>query len=194
MKLKITKAAAALTLAAAALVASPLAANATTYPEDTPGPGAVVPLTTPAGIFAGNEPVSILLSGEDANFATVGIVKAAYVENAPIGTVTSEPNGSVAFSLVLPDTATGTYSTLLTSPSRPQGYTVVVSADGSVISGGGTGTGTGSTGAGGSGLPATGMDSASLLGLWVGGGALVLAGGAVAVGAAVHRQRKHADA
>jgi len=39
-------------------------------------------------------------------------------------------------------------------------------------------------------LPAAGIDNAMLLGLWVGGGALVLAGGVVAVAAAVRRNRK----
>ena len=38
--------------------------------------------------------------------------------------------------------------------------------------------------------PATGIDSSSLLGLWVGGGALVLAGGAVALTAAARRNHK----
>lgn len=192
MKLKIVQAAAAVALAAGAVVAVPAAANASTYaptPPPTPGPGVTAPVSTPAGIFAGGEPVSVLLSGEDANFASLGVVQSAYFASANLGSVTSSANGSVSFGIVLPDTATGTYSTTLTSPSRPQGYQVTLSADGSVLSGGAA-SGVSSSG----GLAATGMDSGSLLGLWVGGGALVLAGGAVAVGAAVHRQRKLADA
>jgi len=192
MKLTLTRATAAIALAAAALFAAPAAANAAGQYPPTPGPGEVVPITTPAGIFAANEPVSILLSGEDANYASLGVVRAVYVTNAPIGTVTSNADGSVGFNLVLPSTATGTYTVTMTSPSRPQGYIVSFAAGSTGGVGGGTGSGnaSGSTG----GLPATGLDSGSLLGLWVGGGALVLAGGAVAVGAAVRRQRKNADA
>lgn len=52
---------------------------------------------------------------------------------------------------------------------------------------------TGSTGGGGS-LPATGADNSALLGVWVGGGALVLAGGALAVAATVRRNRQSVDA
>lgn len=195
MKLTFTRAAAAIALAAAALFAAPVAANAAGGYPPTPGPGQSVPISTPAGIFAANEPVTILLSGEDANFATLGVVRAVYVTNAPIGTVTSNADGSVGYNLVLPSTATGTYTVTMTSPSRPQGY-IVSFAAGSTggVGGGGTGSGSGSASGSTGGLPATGLDSGSLLGLWVGGGALVLAGGAVAVGAAVRRQRKNADA
>lgn len=175
-------------LAAIALFAVPTAANANSYPEE-PAPGPSVSVTVPTGTFAANETVNILLSGEDANFATVsqGIVRAAYVANAPIGSVQSNANGGVSHTITLPSTATGTYTVLHTSASNPGGYSVTLTANG-VVSGGGTG------GGGGSALPPTGLDSNSLLGLWVGGGALVLAGGAVAVAAAVRRQRQNADA
>ncbi|MFN8087147.1 MAG: hypothetical protein U0Q04_09400 [Microbacterium sp.] len=48
--------------------------------------------------------------------------------------------------------------------------------------------------AGGSSTPSTGGDSDSLLGIWIGGGAPVLAGATIAVGASVRRGRQQADA
>lgn len=172
-------------IAAAALLAAPAAANA--YPE-TPGPGETYAMPpVPAGVFVAGETVSILLSGEDANFASAGLVQAVYVANANIGSVEATASG-VSYSITLPSTASGSYSVLLTSPSNPGGYSASLTA-GAGASGGSAVGGT-STSA----LPPTGFDSGSLLGLWVGGGALVLAGGAVAVAAAVHRQRRNADA
>jgi len=41
-------------------------------------------------------------------------------------------------------------------------------------------------------LPATGIDSSSLLGLWVGAGALILVGGTLAIATTVRRNRKQA--
>ena len=181
MKLSLVRSAAAVALAAAALFAAPAAANAYT---ETPGPGETYAMpTVPAGVFVPGETVSILLSGEDANFASAGFVQAVYVANANIGSVTATSSG-VNYSITLPSTASGSYSVLLTSPSNPGGYSASLTA----------GAGATGGGAGGTGLPSTGLDSNSLLGLWVGGGALVLAGGAVAVAAAVRRQRVNADA
>lgn len=51
-----------------------------------------------------------------------------------------------------------------------------------------------SSDAGGSTLPSTGGNSDSLLGIWVGGGALVLAGATVAVAATVRRNRQENNA
>lgn len=187
MKRRFVHAAAVLALSTAAVVAVPAAASA--YSPETPtapAPGITVPVTTPTGLFAPSETVTFLLSGEDANFASLAVVRAAYVSSANLGTKPANADGSTSFSVTLPDTATGRYSLMLTSSSRPQGYEVIIGSDGAVVSG--------SASSGNGGLPATGMDSGSLLGLWVGGGALVLAGGAVAVGAAVQRQRRNADA
>ena len=57
-----------------------------------------------------------------------------------------------------------------------------------------TGTRASSEAGGSSTLPSTGGDSDSLLGIWIGGGALVLAGATIAVGASVRRGREKADA
>lgn len=189
MKLSLLRGAAAAAIAAAAFLAVPTAAQATpTYPE-TPAPGVTAPVGVPAGVFLPGEDVDVLLSGEDANFASVAVVRGAYVANANIGTVTSEDDGSLNHAITYPSTATGAYVVTHVSESgRTYTQTVTPAAGGT----GGGGTGGGDTS--GPGLAVTGMDSSSLLGLWVGGGALVLAGGAVAVAAAVRRQRQNADA
>lgn len=188
MKNSFAKVAAVITLAAAATFV-PLAAQA--YPtgdeagvsSPTVTPGGTVEFTVADDTFAPGEPVTITLTGENASGASLAAIKMA-VETATLGTVTAAADGSISTGITFPANASGVYSITATSPSVPAGVSVSVSA---AAAGGGTG----GSNAGGS-LPATGMDSGSLLGLWVGGGALVLAGGAVAVGAAVHRQRKHA--
>ena len=90
-------------------------------------------------------------------------------------------------------------SASVTLPANPVGtYTLAVTGARAANNGGGTGAGTDAGAAGGgsnnasgsTALPATGMDTESLLGIWVGGGALVLAGGAIAVGAKVRRARQ----
>ncbi|PVW03740.1 hypothetical protein DEA06_12425 [Microbacterium sp. Gd 4-13] len=188
MKNSFAKVAAVITLAAAATFV-PLAAQA--YPtgdeagvsSPTVTPGGTVEFTVADDTFAPGEPVTITLTGENASGASLAAIKMA-VETATLGTVTAAADGSISTGITFPANASGVYTITATSPSVPAGVSVSVSA---AAAGGGTG----GSNAGGS-LPATGMDSGSLLGLWVGGGALVLAGGAVAVGAAVHRQRKHA--
>lgn len=183
MKLTIARTAAAITLAAAATFALPLAANADTYPSagdatvsaPTVAPGGTFTFSVAPGTFVPGEPVSISLTGENASGATLAVVQAV-VQTQNFAPVTATTAGGLSQAIKLPANASGTYTISATSPSLPAGVSASIT-----IAGAGS-------------LPATGVDSASLLGLWVGGGALVLAGGAVAVGAAVHRQRKMADA
>jgi LPXTG-motif cell wall-anchored protein len=189
MKTNFAKVAAVITIAAAATFV-PLAAHA--YPTGEEAsvsstnvtPGGTIDFAVADGTFVPGEPVTISLTGESASGASLAVLKAA-VETATLGTIPAAADGSIDAGIVFPANASGVYTITATSPSVPEGVSVTVTA---ATAGGGTG---GGSNAGGS-LPATGMDSGSLLGLWVGGGALVLAGGAVAVGAAVHRQRKHA--
>jgi hypothetical protein len=182
MKLKFVKAAAALTIAASAVLA-PVAANAATV-EPYPPAGSVivtgntVNITFGPGSFAGAENVTIYLTGFNAGGASLATVKSAATA-VELGTVTSNAAGGATVTITLPSNATGTYTVTGISASRPEGVSVTFTIAGAAAGGSGS-------------LPATGMDSGSLLGLWAGGGALVLAGGAVAVGAAVHRQRKQA--
>lgn len=187
MKLKFAQATAALSIAAAAILAPVVATSASAavlpYP---PAPSTVVSgnnvtINFEPGSFSSNETVTIFLNGFNASAATLATIKTASNGPARLGTVESSANGSAGTTIVLPSNATGTYTVTGTSPSRPEGVSVTFTV---------AGTGTGGDGGGQGSLPATGMDSGSLLGLWVGGGALVLAGGAVAVGTAVHRQRK----
>lgn len=188
MKTNFAKVAAVITIAAAATFV-PLAAHAYPTGEEasvsstTVTPGGTIDFAVADGTFVPGEPVTISLTGESASGASLAVLKAA-VETATLGTIPAAADGSIDAGIVFPANASGVYTITATSPSVPEGVSVTVTA--ATASGG-----TGGSNAGGS-LPATGMDSGSLLGLWVGGGALVLAGGAVAVGAAVHRQRKHA--
>ena len=184
MKLQFGKAAAVVALAAAATF-TPIAAHAYPSASDiavsspTVAPGDAVTVTTIPGTFEPGEPISISLTGENASGGSLGLVKFV-VETQNLGTVTANADGSSSAVVRLPANATGSYTITKTSDSLPAGISTTVTI---AAAGGGNNAG---------GLPATGMDSSSLLGLWVGGGALVLAGGAVAVGAAVHRQRKQA--
>ncbi len=88
--------------------------------------------------------------------------------------------------ITLPDPQVGTY--LLTATGTLADGTPGTST-GVVGSGSSTG-GTSGTGDASGSLPATGMDANSLLGFWVGGGALVLAGATVAVVATARRNRR----
>jgi len=191
MKTNFAKVAAVIAIAAAATFV-PLAAHAYPTGEEasvsstTVTPGGTIDFAVADGTFVPGEPVTISLTGESASGASLAVLKAA-VETATLGTIPAAADGSIDAGIVFPANASGVYTITATSPSVPEGVSVTITA---ATASGGAG-GTGGSNAGGS-LPATGMDSGSLLGLWVGGGALVLAGGAVAVGAAVHRQRKHA--
>lgn len=193
MKLTLKKAAVATTLAGALLIAAPVAAHADPYA--TPGPNTVVQEITedgPAatGGFAAGTPVTFTLSGvgvTGANIATAG----ARVTSASV-TKTADASGSATVNITLPEPQIGSYL-LAATGTRADG---TVGTDVSVV-GGGSGSAGGSTGAtgttnasGSNSLPATGMDANSLLGFWVGGGALVLAGATVAVATTVRRNRQ----
>lgn len=186
MKHRLTKAAAAVAIAAAAVFAAPAMANA--YTPNTPDAGsvtiapggaAIVPFTD----FLPGESVSFTLTGENGAGATLAFAK--FVVNSTSLTKNAAADGSVSVSVTLPSNAAGTYTLTGTAASG----SATANIDSGVALAGGTG------GAGGAGsLPATGGDSDALLGIWIGGGALVLAGAAVAVGATVRRNRQNASA
>lgn len=173
-------------LVAASALALPAAAQADTiYPPSNAcsvvpsvvTPGATVTFSCVDGTFSPSEFVSVTVEGNTN--ATVGFVKFAVTSS---GSTTSAADGAISVPITFPSNASGNYNITAASETSAGGAaTVSISATGS-------GSGEGS-------LPATGSDSAALLGLWVGGGALVLAGGAVALTAAVRRNRKeHAGA
>jgi len=187
MKSSFVRFAAAAALATGVALAVPSAALAYTDPvvaetTGSAGPNSTLGISVPAGTMTPNEPVGLSVTGESALGITTAIVKTAIETNSSLRTQ-ADAAGSVNVALKFPATASGAYS--ITLVGEVSGTAVTVAA-GTPAGGAGGGTAPGSNAGG---LPATGMDSGSLLGLWVGGGALVLAGGAIAVGTTVRRGR-----
>jgi hypothetical protein len=168
-------------LATIAILGAPAAAQASTiYPPSgacttspaTAQPGSTIAFECAAGTFSGDESVTVTVTGENGAGATIGMVRFAITTASEV--VTSEANGSLSpLSITLPSNASGTYNIAAIS-STSAGGTAAVSITGA------------------NGLPVTGLDSGSMLGLWIGGGALVLAGAALGI-AAVVRRRRDAD-
>lgn len=189
MKLTLSKVGASAALAGLLLLAAPAVAHA--GPRDYPptGPGVQsreISEDGPQG-FAGylpGSPVDFTLTGSgvtSANIATAGLP----VTSASV-TKFADATGSATANITLPEPRVGTY--ILTASGT--------AADGSpttstTVVGGGTGSST-SAESSSSALPATGMDAGSLLGFWVGGGTLILAGATVAVAATTRRNRSKA--
>lgn len=185
MKRTFLKATATTALVAGALFITPTIANASYTPPETGtvsstsvAPGGSFNFSVPAEVFAPGESVTISLTGESALGASLGFVKFA-VETKSLGTVTASGSGGVApVKITLPSNASGRYTVLATSESNPTGVTAYVAA-------------AAATGTDDDNLATTGLDNAALLPIWLGGGALVLAGGGLAVAATVRRNRKH---
>jgi len=178
---------AAVILTAAALVAAPAAAQAYVPTPGTPDAGtsgAPVPggtVTLVATAFDGNTPISFVVTGENGAGITQASVKLAVSSSPTFSTVTNEA-GNASFNVKLPSNATGSYEVAVTG--QKNGVSVTERTSFAI------GSGSGGTGSG-SGLPATGVDSGSLMGVWIGGGVLLLGGLAVTV-FAVRRQRQGA--
>ncbi|WP_194397509.1 cell wall protein [Microbacterium atlanticum] len=166
------------TVVAAFLALTPTAASASPiYPPSdscTTSPasveaGGTVAFECAEATFSGDESVTITVTGENGADARIGMVRFDISTASEI--VTSEADGSLAaIDITLPADSSGTYNIAAVSASSAGGTAAV-----SVVSA--------------SGLPATGLDSQSTMGLWIGGGALVLAGVALA-GAAVWRRTR----
>ena len=131
--------------------------------------------TVPVAGFQAGTQVVFTLVGENASGASFAQVKIA--RESISTTRTADSTGAASVYVNLPANASGSY-TLSASGAR---------AD---AAGGGTGSDTNA----GPTLPSTGGDSESLLGIWVGGGALVLAGATIAVAATVRRNREQTKA
>ncbi|MET3469413.1 LPXTG cell wall anchor domain-containing protein [Microbacterium sp. NPDC006705] len=178
MKNRLIKAAAASAIAAAAVFAAPAIANAYT-PAPVGGSSVTVTAGGTATIafnnFDPNETVTGTLTGENAAAGSVAFVKFAVTSTST--TKAANAAGEVAFQVTLPANASGEYT--LTADGAVSGASSVTIAVPAAAGGtGGSGT-----------LPATGGDNAALLGLWIGGGALALAGGSIAVASTVRRHR-----
>lgn len=183
MKHTIRKTAVVAALVAASALALPTAAQAapSIYPPSNAcsvvptvvTPGATVTFNCVNGTFTPGEFVSVRVSGNTS--AKVGYLKLATTSS---GSATSTSGGALSIGITFPSNASGTYNLEAFSETSPGG-TASVSVTTASTSGGSDDS-----------LAVTGTDSASLLGLWVGGGALVLTGGALAVAATVRRNRK----
>lgn len=166
-------------VAAAVLVLSAPGAHAETiYPPTgscttspaTAAPGATVTFSCVAETFSADEQVTITITGENGSAAKFGMLKFAITTAS--GKATSGSDGSLpGVPITLPSDARGNYNIEAVSPTSAGGTATVTitNADGS--------------------LSTTGLDSATLTGLWIGGGLLVLAGIALAVVALVRRRR-----
>jgi LPXTG-motif cell wall-anchored protein len=174
---------AAVVIAVAAIVAAPAAANASTpnYPPAAPDlvvSGSIVAggtITLGALNFDFNTTITFTLTGENAASVTQAAVKTVR-NTSPAFTSTTDGTGAASVAVKLPANASGTYEIAVTGL---RGGQLVTETSSLVVSTGGA------TG----GLPATGVDSASLMGVWIGGGVLLLGGLAVTV-FAVRRQRE----
>lgn len=170
---------AATAVAAAVVFATPAVAQASTiYPPSgscttsppTVTPGSTTTFACKAETFSPGDDVTITVTGENGSDAVIGMVKLA--PSTASGNVVAQSDGSLAgVKITFPSSARGTYNIAAIS-STSAGSTAAVTvtnADGS--------------------LPATGLDSTTLTGLFIGGGILLVGGAALAVVAMVRRQR-----
>lgn len=165
---------AAASVLAAVLVAAPVAAYA--YPPDDAArvtqtsvePGGSVDLSVASDVFQPGEQVTITVRGENASGVAFAIVRTAVETQTYTGANANDAGGLDPLRVTFPADAGGAYTIAVFSPSTP-GDTVTVTVGG---------------------LSVTGIDGQSLLGIWVGGGALVLAGVVTAVAATVARHRR----
>ena len=184
------RALAALALAAAALLAAPAMAQAVgeRYPADdsyqappaSVAPGGTVTLGFPDRSFAGNQPVSFTLNGENAESgATIASFRTAIDTQSRV--LNATPQGALTAKVTLPTNAIGTYN--LTAAASGTGWTRTWKI--TVANPGGSATA--------SDLAVGGSDSNQALWIWVGGGALALVGGGLLVASSIRKKRKQAE-
>ena len=170
------------TLAVAGVLAlgSPIAANAYTPSGPESGTTTIVPGGSATITFTGFQPdedVVFTLTGQNASGATLASVVAA-VESIS-ATKTADAEGAATVTVTLPTNAYGTYT--LTADGQTSGASASTTLD--------TGVAAPEEDDSDNSLSPTGNDVSSL-GLWVGGGALVLGGAAIVAATAVRRQRQ----
>lgn len=169
---------AALTVAAVSSMGAPAATHASTiYPPSgsctatpaTATPGGTTIFACDPATFSANEPVTITVTGENGSDAVIGMIRTVSTSS---GNAVSAADGSLAgVRITFPAEARGTYNIAAFSSTSAGGTSAVsvTNPDGS--------------------LPVTGFDSATMTGLWIGGGLLLLAGAALGVVAVVRRRR-----
>lgn len=126
--------------------------------------------------FGANERVTITVTGENGAGATFGMVRTAITTAST--TRESDADGALPpVEITLPSDARGVYNIAAVSATSAGGTASAVldaSGDSGV-------------------LPLSGFDSNQLMGLWIGGGALLLAGAVIIGAAAVRRHRDNTD-
>jgi hypothetical protein len=175
---RLSRLTASLALATTLLLGTALPANA--YPpndavlvsETSVDPGGSVRLSVAEDTFAPGEQLTITVRGENASGVTFGLVRTAVETKTYSDARANAAGGLDPLAVTFPANAGGAYTIAVFSPSSP-GDTVTVTVGA---------------------LSVTGINSQSLLGLWVGGGALVLAGVTVLAAALVARRRRSLDA
>ncbi|HCJ49724.1 MAG TPA: hypothetical protein DHW40_10420 [Microbacterium sp.] len=182
MKNKISKAVAALALAAAAVFAAPAVASA--YTPVAPGGTVTIAAGGSATLSVNvsalpdiDTTVTFTLSGQGVTGASLARIATA----ADASTSVTKPVSAPEAVVTLPEDASGTYT--LAAEGTQSGtdlkpITIQVAATGGEDDGGV--------------LTPTGFDGDQLLGIWVGGGVLVLAGASIAVATSVRRSRQAA--
>lgn len=188
MKNTLLRAAAAVSLAAAVLLA-PTAANAYVDPSSivatpsTIAPGESSTFTTPGNPYTANEDVLISITGEAATGATLGMVKTAVETNSSLRT-TADAAGKLNVRIAFPSNGIGTYNLTFTGATSGKvlhSQVLVVKASPAPT-----------TPPASAGLAKTGIDGGATAGLWIAGGALVATGAAVGIGAVLRRRRQTA--
>ncbi len=162
-------------------MAVPIAASAASYPtnqtitiNEAAVPQGQNAIITVSGYLPNTPNITLILTGENADSFTQALVKMA-VTSKSFGPVTANGSGQAVFSLTVPNNASGTYTTVAKAPNyadQSVSFTVAAVPNG--------GKGLPAT----DGLPATGVDAASMAGIWIGGGVLLLGGLVVTVVAA----------
>lgn len=180
MKTTIIRAVAALSLAAAAVLA-PTAANAYTDPaviSVTPpvvAPGGSATFTTDREGFDGDEDVAISITG----VAAKGVALASIATETNDSLRTKAVDGKIHAQVRFPANATGVYS-----------FTFTGTRSGVVLHSSVTVTPVGAPSAPAQGgLAVTGFDVGSTTGLWLTGAALLVGGSAVGIGTVIRRRR-----
>lgn len=168
---------AAATALAAALTLVPVAAfayppdDATRVSQTSVDAGGSVEVSVAADVFRPGEQVTVTVRGENASRVTFAMVRTALETTTYTGARANAQGGLDPLTVTFPADAAGTYTIAVFSPSTP-GDTVTVTVGG---------------------LSVTGLDRSSVVGIWIGGGALILAGGLIAVTATVARHRRRHD-
>jgi len=175
MKLNLKKAGVTAALAGALLFAAPAVAQA--YVPT--GPNTVTITVTADGSY----PVTGFQAGAQVTFVLVG-------KGITSGSLATANLPVTSTQVVKTADSAGVATAVVDLPASPSG-TYTLSATGARAA---ASSGSGTNAGGSTGLPATGFDANSMLGIWVGGGALVLAGGTIAVATTVRRNRAEGKA